>query len=204
MSEAVRHGAGKEGGAVKAQLAVTIELLLHIPLRMANLISLRFGQELVRAGGPGTPHRIVIEGPETKNGEPLEFRLSPDLSAMIDRYRADFHPVFSGPDNPFLFPSRTDGHKAQATLSQQIKKTVLERTGLVLTGHQFRHLAGRIYLRAHPADFVTVQKLLGHRNLKTTMNAYAELDTATAAQRYDELITETRAKPRPARKPRRR
>ena len=40
---------------------------------------------------------------------------------------------------------------------------------------------------------MTVQKLLGHKNIKTTINFYARLDTATAAQHYDALIAEERA-----------
>ena len=39
---------------------------------------------------------------------------------------------------------------------------------------------------------MTVQKLLGHKNIKTTITFYAKLDTATAAQNYDALIAEER------------
>ena len=74
-----------------------------------------------------------------------------------------------------------------------------------MTPHQFRHLSAWLYLRRNPGEIVTVQKLLGHRNIKTTINFYAKLDTAQAAQHYDALIEEERASltaPAPPRRPR--
>ncbi len=77
-------------------------------------------------------------------------------------------------------------------MNQQLQEKLLERLGFKMTPHQFRHLSAWIYLRRHPGDFVTVQKLLGHKSIKTTINFYTKLDTATAAQHYDALIAEER------------
>ncbi len=204
LAEARKDGANGERSAIKAQLAVAIELLLMAPIRMSNLIAIRIGEELIRPGGRTGSYRLVIDPAETKNAEPIEFALPPELSDMIDIYLKQFRPLLSRPDNPYLFAARADGHKVQQTLSQQLKEKLLERLGFKMTPHQFRHLSAWLYLRRRPGEFVTVQKLLGHKNLKTTINFYAKFDTATAAQHYDTLIAEEREALKAASPPRRR
>jgi integrase len=192
LHEARRCGVNSERAAIKAQLAVAIELLLMAPIRMSNVIAIRAGHELVRPEGRTGTYRLVIDPAETKNAEPIEFALLAELSDMIDIYLQQFHSLLTRPDNPYLFPARERGHKAQQTLSQQLQHKLLERLGFKMTPHQFRHLSAWLYLRRHPGDFVTVQKLLGHKNIKTTLNFYAKLDTSTAAQHYDALIERER------------
>ncbi len=111
---------------------------------------------------------------------------------MMDIYLQQFHLLLTRPDNPYLFPAKACVHKAQHTLSQQLQEKLLERLGFKMTPHQFRHFSAWLYLRRHPGEFVTVQKLLGHKNIKTTINFYAKLDTATAAQHYDAIIAAER------------
>lgn len=182
-----------ERAAIRVQLAVAIELLLMAPIRMSNLIAIRIGQELVKVGGRGASYRLVIDAADTKNAEPIEFALPAELSAMIDRYIREFQPLLAAGDSPYVFPARTSsGHKSQTTLAQQLQGKLLDRLGFKMTPHQFRHLGAWLYLRHNPGDFVTVQKLLGHKNIKTTMNFYAKLDTEMAARRYDEVVAAER------------
>lgn len=204
LAEARKIGANSERAAIKAQLAVAIELLLMAPIRMSNLIAIRVGEELIRPGGRTGNYRLVIDPAETKNAEPIEFALPPELSELIDIYLQQFHPLLTRPDTPYLFPAKASGHKAQQTLSQQLQGKLLERLGFKMTPHQFRHLSAWLYLRRHPGNFVTVQKLLGHKNIKTTINFYAKLDTAMAARHYDALIAEEREALKAAPPPRRR
>ena len=192
LAEARKGGANSARAAINMQLAVATELLLMAPVRMSNLIAIRVGDELIRPGSRGPPYRLVFEPADTKNAELIEFELPAELSKMIDVYLQQFHPLLTRPNNPYLFPAKASGHKAQQTLSQQLQEKLLDRLGFKMTPHQFRHLSAWLYLRRHPGDFVTVQKLLGHKNIKTTINFYTKLDTATAAQHYDALIAEER------------
>jgi integrase len=59
-----------------------------------------------------------------------------------------------------------------------------------MTMRQFRHLAAWIYLRAHPGDYETVRRLLGHKNVATTIRFYQEMEKLTASRRYNEIVTE--------------
>ena len=161
---------------------------------MANLTPLRIGEHLVRPGGPGSLWHLTIPPAETKNSEPIEFPLPRVLTDLLDLYLERYRPRLAERTNTCLFPGRGRGHKDQRTLSQQITETIAKRTGLRLTPHQFRHLSAALYLKHNPGQFVVVQKLLGHKNLKTTLSFYAGLDAGTAAQYYDDFIARQRAR----------
>ena len=63
-----------------------------------------------------------------------------------------------------------------------------------MTAHQFRHLTAKVILDADPGAYETVRQLLGHRNLKTTVNNYAGFDTRRAGRRHAALIEQELAK----------
>jgi site-specific recombinase XerC len=73
-------------------------------------------------------------------------------------------------------------------LSQQISETILKRTGLVMTVHQFRHLGAKLGLRLDSGNFEGLKQLLGHKNLKTTTSFYTGIQSASAARHYDALL----------------
>ena len=118
---------------------------------------------------------------------------------MIDDYVARFRPHVTGPDNTYLFPNKAGGHKTQSTLSQQVKETIGKRTGLRASVHQFRHLAAKLELTMGSGLMSETARLLGHKNLKTTVSFYAGLQTNLAARRYQDVIQgerESIARPR--------
>ena len=72
--------------------------------------------------------------------------------------------------------------------SSQITARVEDVTGLQLTVLQFRHAAAAIYLRHNPGAYETVKRLLGHRNIQTTINFYCGLETTQANQEFGKII----------------
>jgi len=46
-----------------------------------------------------------------------------------------------------------------------------------MTVHQFRHACAAIYLKHRPGEYEVVRRLLGHRNIQTTINFYCGLET---------------------------
>jgi len=174
--------------AITVQKAIVIELLLMVPLRTVNVISLQFGKHLVKPGGNRGAYHLVIPGDEIKNEQPYEVQLPSLLTEYIDTYRDRYLPLITVRGNPYLFPNKTNGHKAQQTLSQQIKETVKQYTGLDMTGHLFRHLSGKLFLEANPGQYETVRQILGHKNLKTTINFYTGINTKEATRVFDALV----------------
>ena len=71
--------------------------------------------------------------------------------------------------SPYLFPGAGSRHKMGALLSKQVADLVEAEVGVRLTAHQFRHLAGFLYLKAHPGGHEVVRSLLGHKSIETTI-----------------------------------
>ena len=67
----------------------------------------------------------------------------------------------------------------------------MNKVGIHMTPHQFRHLAAVLYLEAHPEDFQTVSDLLGHSFAKTTL-VYAGSSSRRASRAYGKLVIEQR------------
>ncbi len=85
-----RAGAPSIQLARRLQIAVAIEILLCIPMRLRNLRTLRIGTHLIR--GTGGTTFISIPGEEVKNGVPLEGRqagrtLSGEIPALAGACR---------------------------------------------------------------------------------------------------------------------
>jgi integrase len=124
-----------------------------------------------------------------KNRIRLETVFDAELTELIDDYIDNhLHALLRGSNEPWLFPSMDGGHKGLATLSSQITKRIHRATGLRVTVHQFRHAAAALILRARPGNYEHVRRILGHRNLQTTINFYIGLETAQATQEFGEII----------------
>jgi len=191
--------------AIKVQIALAIELLLCCPIRSHNLIALRLDRHVLRPGGDGGRVFICLEPDEVKNEERLDFELPDHLARLLDTYLDHFRPMLADAKCPFLFVNLHGAQKDQRTLAQQVKETINKRTGVVLTVHQFRHLAAKLHLEDNPGGFESLRQLLGHTSTKITVNAYAGLDTRTAAKLHDALIARRRRElQRGERRPRRR
>jgi integrase len=172
-----------------AQLAVAIGILTVFPVRLGNLGAIRIGENLIRPGGLGTPYWLVFSRYDVKNRIQLETFFDADLTELIDDYiQNHLHVLLRGSNEPWLFPGMNGGHKGLATLSAQITKRIQKATGLRITVHQFRHAAAALILRAKPGNYEYVRRILGHRNIQTTINFYIGLETAQATQEFGEMI----------------
>ena len=177
--------------AVSAQLAVAIAILTFAPVRLRNLICIELGQNLNKPGGPNSPYWLVFPHYDVKNRVDLNFQFDDALTDLIDEYIHDFRPtLLRGANAPWLFPGEGGQPKMKAFFSNQITERILKATGLRITVHQFRHAAAAIYLKHRPGDYETVRRLLGHRNIWTTIKFYCGLETMEATQQFGKLIRE--------------
>ena len=179
--------------AVTAQLTVAIAILTVAPVRLGNLTRIRLGENLIKPGGLDAPYWLVFPHYDVKNQVDLNFQFDEYLTALIDEYLHHFRPVLlRGANEPWLFPGENGRFKGLATLGDQISQRVYKSTGLQITAHQFRHAAAAFYLKHHPGDYETVRRILGHRNLQTTINFYCGLETTQATEKFGKLIGEHR------------
>jgi integrase len=173
---------------IDLQNALAIDILLVAPLRMRNLTALNFDAQIRWPQGQGKPAILVFKSEETKNNVPLEFELPDMLSDRLHVYRNKIAPTVIGRRPDHLFLTWRGKPRTQAAIAIAIEKTVLKYVGVRLTPHQFRHLAAKIILDANPGAYELVRELMGHKNMQTTTNFYAGIDTRRAGKAHVELI----------------
>jgi integrase len=191
-----RHAAGELKASrrqfIDLQNALAIDILLVAPLRMRNLTALNFDEHIRWPQGQGKPAVLLFRSEETKNNVPLEFELPDVLSDRLHVYRNKIAPTVIGRRPDHLFVTWRGKPRTQAAIAVAIEKTVLKYVGVRLTPHQFRHLAAKIILDHNPGAYELVRELMGHKNMQTTTNFYAGIDTRRAGRAHLELIAKIR------------
>jgi integrase-like protein len=177
--------------AVTAQLAVAIAILTFAPIRLANLTAIKLGFNLIKPGGPNSNYWLVFPNYDVKNRVKLEYPLEQQITRLIDEYVHDFRPaLLRGRNEDWLFSGQRSGAKGKVSFSGQITERIYRATGLRMTVHQFRHAAGAVILRRRPGEYELVRRLLGHRNVQTTINAYVGLENIQAREIFSEMVME--------------
>lgn len=179
--------------AQQMQMAVLLDLLLHVPMRIRNVSELDLATNIIPpiAGNVGG-WRISIAASDVKNGWAINAELGDELGANLDRYMNVFRPVLAKVPSTALFVGQSGLRKGPSALSKQLAAFVRREIGVTIHAHLMRHLAAHLYLIAKPGDYETVRRLLGHKNIETTVSFYEGLLTDEAFARYDALIAELR------------
>ena len=173
--------------AILAQKAIAIAILTCAPMRLKNLGGLNLTQHL---NWNISPDKVLINIPshEVKNEEDLVFELTKPVTAMVKTYIEQFRPHLLQGRNDYLFPGQENGPKSSNNLSQQIATTTDQYLGVRLTAHQFRHVAGKIFLDNNPGQYEVLRRVLAHRAIETTIAYYAGEETRSAVQHFQDNI----------------
>gem|GEM_PF-377933 len=177
--------------ALKAQMAVGIELLLLTVVRRENLGNIEIGRHLIWTAG-GDALRLSIPGKEVKNGVPINRPIPAASAKMIALYIKRFRPVLLKEPSDHLFPGNCNGGKQKEYLARQISDTIRKETGLIVNAHLFRHIAAMTYLDAHPGAYGVVRLLAAHKSVETTTTYYCSMEAKSAYRAYDALLDRLR------------
>ncbi len=188
----------------KAQAALALAILPYMPLRLQNLTALTFDVHLFMHDGPRATSTLEVSAAEVKNRTEVVFDIPPHVAKMLIEYRNRIAPKVIGHRPERLFVNVDGTPKCQETVAYLITTYLKKRAGIVLTAHQFRHLSAKVLLDAEPGSFETVKQLLGHRNLKTTVGAYAGIDSRRAGRHHQRLVEQVLAVEKPMRRRRKR
>jgi len=153
-------------------------------LRVSELVALRLQDiDAARAlvvvrQGKGAKDRLV----------PLSGRLLEELRVYWRRQRP----------RPWLFPGRRRGTHLSVAAVQKVVRRAAQRAGLSksISPHTLRHSYATHLLEAG-CDLLTIQRLLGHRDLKTT-SRYLHVSTQQLGHAPSLLDWVARPRPRPA------
>ena len=192
LIEAKKAGLRDHRRALLVQAALAIEILLHAPMRVGNLCRLHLDRHIKRIRIKGADCILLsIPGHEVKNNKPLMFELDGDAVSLFDFYMAEHRPTLLRTTSSYVFPAQNGEHKAPHAISDLIKSTIFEFTGLTIHAHLFRSIAGKVHCMIHPGDFLTLGHAIGD-SLRTAMKSYAQFEQQNAVRHYQASVTEAR------------
>jgi site-specific recombinase XerD len=85
-----------------------------------------------------------------------------------------------------LFVSETGKRMTITQIRNLVKSLASRYAGVPTTPHIYRDIVAFEWLKCHPEDFLTVSKLLWHRNVNTTIRIYGHrFDESTGAARME-------------------
>jgi integrase len=197
-AEVKRDGTPNFRTLAKAQAALAVAILSHMPLRLQNLTALAFGIHLFMREEVRAISSLELSAAEVKNGTVLAFDIPPKVAKMLTEYRDRIAPKVIGRRPERLFVNVDGTPKSQATVAWLITTNLKRRAGIVLTAHQFRHLSAKVMLDAEPGSIENVRQFLGHKNYKTTTNFYSGIDSRRAGRHHQNLIERALEDQKPA------
>lgn len=173
--------------AIRIQTALAIQIELVAPMRAKNLAALDIETQFDFVSD--TQCHIIIEGDQVKNDQTLNYVLGESFIRLFRLYVDVYRPILLGVNqSSSLFISRTGRTKNPAELAAQIQSFIKDQTGLRMNVHLFRHLTGYIYLLHYPGQYEPVRQLLGHKDIRTTVNFYVGLEEDAAFKRYGDIL----------------
>ena len=197
MAEAQRMlNRSPQKAATLAAVALQIQILTRAPVRVGNLLSIRIGHNLTRAGSNESSYRLCFPNYDVKNRVDLDFPLGKKTTEIIDQFIDVFRPhLGDGHRGDWLFPGDNGKPRSSAHASVSIAKRLEREIGLRVTAHQFRHGAAAMVLKAQPGNYEFARRILGHRNIATTIRFYTALESFKAAEVFGAMMEEQMGNP---------
>ena len=168
----------------KVHAALAVGILIYMPIRLQNLLTLEFERHLFIRTGREAKSTLELSNGEVKNDMDLAFENPPQIVKMLVEYRERIAPKIIGERPAGLFVNVDGTPKTEKALGALIANYTRRRAGITLTPHQFRHLSAKVLLDHQPGGFETVRQLLGHKNLQTTVFSYAGIDSRRAGRHH--------------------
>lgn len=181
--------------AILARTGLAIEILLNAPVRLENLVSLKFGVHLRHDGSrQGRITHLYLAAHETKNTRIYETVIDPQLAWMIRTYLSKFHPALAPDGSSFLFPADRGkiGHLSHSAMYSKINSVIEEEAGSYVNPNLFRHLAVRFILEDDPNALEDARQILGDKSMGIVLAHYASVEPAAAARRHHERLRRAR------------
>jgi len=174
---------------------VAHDILLRRAPRSANVIGIKLDWIAFQEGLA----RITIPGVDVKMGKRgdadyvviLGSQQSELMRQYVEKIRAKLL-LKDDESNPYLFPQQSwkggEANRPYNGLLLRVTRLLYEHVGVRIHPHLYRHLIGWIWLRENLDNLPRVQKLLGHKSLRTTVEYYAELDENLVGDQWQSYL----------------
>ena len=126
---------------------------------------------------------------ETKTGNEVHSFLPFDLVEILEEYLETSRKtlVSQGSDSVTLFVDDRGMAMNLEQLRDRVRSLAATHAGAPTTPHLFRDMVAYEWLLTHPEDYLTLSKILWHRNVNTTLKKYARrFDESTGCARMDD------------------
>ena len=145
-------------------------------------------EEQEQMNGGGSFWQIRFSADETKTKNEIEAFLPSELVPLLEEYLSVHRPklVPESGDSGMLFVNHKGLPMNVGQMRNLVSKLASTYAGVPVTPHLYRDIVAFEWLREHPEDYLTISKLLWHRNLKTTLSIYGRrFDESTGIARMD-------------------
>lgn len=178
---------------------LVIALLALRPLRRANFVLLRLGHHLVQRG---EAHWVLIDGPDTKTGMPIEFPWPASLDDALADYLRRWRPallargalcnsrVSIATDD--LWVSSSGRPLDPQGLFDLTRKHTQAAFGRSVSPHRFRDCAATSIALEDPKHIRIASQILSHRSIATTERHYNQARSVEAARVWQTTLARLR------------
>jgi hypothetical protein len=134
--------------------------------------------------------QFFFDGSETKNGESVQGILPRRLVQPLEDFNDYHRQVLLGEQHcNRLFISDAGAALTADDMTTIVGTLTLQYTGRWISPHPFRHAFAWNWLDENSADYLTLSKILWHKNVLTTLRMYArKFDESHGAKSVDEWI----------------
>lgn len=133
---------------------------------------------------------------ETKNGDQVHAILPKQLIGLLEQYLEVHRPLLvNGVDPGTLFVNNGGRSYSEVTIEVTIGRLTARYAGRRVTPHLFRDILAVKYLEEHPEDYLTLSKILWHRDIDTTLRIYgARFDESHGVRRVEQWLDDREAR----------
>jgi integrase len=132
---------------------------------------------------------------ETKTKVPIHSLVPRHLIGLIEEYLSSYRPaLLKGRQFDSLFVCPEADEVGDGFVTDTISEITLRYAGRRVTPHLFRDIVAFAWLKSHPQDYLTLSKMLWHKNVATTINHYGSRFNESSASVAMESWHEQRAK----------
>lgn len=168
-----------------------VRLALSRPLRSGNFSSMMIGENLILKNGR---YMLHFEKDAIKRGnyiKDVEFPFPLPLVPLLEEFLVKQRPLLlGGRETKLLFVSRVGTALCKHQIRTAFNSWSMKVHGKPLTTHHLRHIAATGYLHRHPGDYLSLQKMLMHRQLQTTLQIYSQFNETSASRNFDAFTAE--------------
>ena len=209
------YGRDERATALMARDALLIEWMITLPWRQRNIRECKllsfakrgnlskeeiptnstmakaeWAQQQLRANPAETFWQFYFRPEETKTGNIVRAILPYQLVGPLEDYLRCYRPILvDGVDPHTLFLNDHGRPFCSRRLESLVGDLTLRYAGRRVNPHLFRDILALKWLEDHPEDFLTLSKILWHRNIKTTLQIYgANFDESHGARRVEQWL----------------